>query len=290
MSRSSSTPSRSSSRAATTAVAAACGSIRRTDPKPGLDAWWSIMIQLGAAAQRWRQLAEPAQARRVEADRQVGLGRRRRPGARAGPARAGTGTARPARTAPGSVANTWVKPNWRSPSPNPSMLPSASPSGFTWHDQQHRRVPVEPGDGLGRPGELARRVWTVRPGSPRPRSPTLAHASSSRARPSLVHRRSSSSPPGTAARRRRSVAPAASSCTLASDSRAAASRSSMCLTVSCTSSWTKVERRRVLEPERLAHGAAQQPLGAVQRGRRGRLLGDIAEHRVVDGGLAQVRR
>ena len=131
MSASRRTPTRSSSRAETTAVAAASGSIRGTVPNPALDVWWSSTSQCGAAS-----------SDTVSAPRRAGLAASKlMPSAGRGAAEEGsTSRSRPGRKRNGSgrsngsgnVACTAVKPSWRKPNAKPSMLPRASPSGLTW--------------------------------------------------------------------------------------------------------------------------------------------------------------
>ena len=274
----------------TTAVAAASGSTRRTEPKPGLDAWWSSTIQCGAASSAG-QLAEPARAGRVEAHRRVSGSRARPPGgtSRSRPGR-NRNALRAPRTAPGTSPARAVKPSWRRPSPKPSMLPSASPSGLTWQSSStaaSRGSRAMTSAARANSASAGGRVL----GHRRPRSARQSPAHVT-AVPALVERVAASSSrtrPGTAARRRRSVAPAASSCTFASDSRAAAISSSMCLTCPARRRGTNAMVGECLSPSARPTVLRSRPLALSSAAAVAGLLGDVAEHGVEDRRLPQVR-
>ena len=104
--------------------------------------------------QRWRSSPEPARARRVETDRQVGdVGRRRRVHEQIQPGQEAERLGQLERLREGGLH--LGEPEPAQPEPEPEHAAQRVAVRVDMAHQQHGRVPVEPGDGLGRAGQLS---------------------------------------------------------------------------------------------------------------------------------------
>ena len=130
MSASSGAPIALSTRCTSTTVASALGSSTWTSPKPGLDTWWSIIIETLAVSSRAASAPSRAGSAASQATRTSGA---------AGTADGGHDEAehvegRRVSGISSGVANATrtVAPRRRRAMPSASALPSESASGWTW--------------------------------------------------------------------------------------------------------------------------------------------------------------